>query len=592
MPWSGLAMLRILTDSMSWLAMEPTTIQKAMQIVGILTDEAIRNGSIKKNLKKRGNDREPYKDRNGRDDNKRTRTGNDFVTTTNPVRRENTRHLAEDCRVVPRNVNPINARNPAAAHRACFECGGKEPSDLGFSDEIKIASGQLVEINKVNKGYKLKIDGHVFDMILFGSMSFDVIIGIDWLSNHKAEIICHEKVVRIPLLDGKVFRVLGERSKEKARHLMGAKAKEQKQKEMVAVRDFSVVFPDDLSRLPPIQEIEFRIELVPRAIPLGFDNGSISCKSLTGIDLEKDLGFDNGSISCKSLTGIDLEKDVDDDCVWNEREVHGGEANSEASPQPEVYGLLSSCLLQYFFYKYLSKIDLRFGYHQLRVHEDDIPKITFRTRYGHFEFIVMPFGLTNAPVVFMDMMNLVCRLYLDKFVIVFVDDILIYSMTREEHEVHLEIVLELLKEERLYAKFSKCKFWLREVQFLRHVINGDGIHVDPSKIKVVKSWEVPRTPSEVRSFLGLARKTFDWGEEQERAFQTLKDKLCNAPVLALPDGTKDFVMYCDASGLGLGCVLILRGKVIAYASRQLKIHEINYTTHDLELGAVVFALKM
>ncbi|GKB27820.1 putative reverse transcriptase domain-containing protein [Tanacetum coccineum] len=193
--------------------------------------------------------------------------------------------------------------------------------------------------------------------------------------------------------------------------------------------------------------------------------------------------------------------------------------------------------------QYFSKINLRSGYHQLRVHEDDIPKTAFRTRYGHFEFTVTPFGLTNAP------------------------------MTREEHEVHLGLVLELLKEEKLYAKFLKCEFWLREVQFLGHVINGDGIHVDPSKI-------------EAKS------KTFDWGEEQERAFQTLKDKLCNAPVLALPDGPEDFVVYCDASGLGLGCVLMQRGKVIAYASRQLKIHEKNYTTYDLELGAVVFALKI
>ncbi|GKE05041.1 putative reverse transcriptase domain-containing protein, partial [Tanacetum coccineum] len=159
--------------------------------------------------------------------------------------------------------------------------------------------------------------------------------------------------------------------------------------------------------------------------------------------------------------------------------------------------------------------------------------------------------------------------------------------TREEHEVHLGLVLELLKKEKLYAKFSKCEFRLQEVQFLGHVINRSGIHVNPSKIEAVKNWEAPRTPSEAHSFLGLAGKTFDWGEEQERAFQTLKDKLCNAPVLALPDGPEDFVVYCDSSGLRLGCVLMQRGKVIAYASSQLKIYEKNYTTHDLELGAVI-----
>ncbi|GJY17801.1 hypothetical protein Tco_0389292 [Tanacetum coccineum] len=195
----------------------------------------------------------------------------------------------------------------------------------------------------------------------------------------------------------------------------------------------------------------------------------------------------------------------------------------------------------------------------------------------------MPFGLTNAPAEFMNLMNRVCRPYLDKFVIVFIDEILIYSKTQDEHVEHLRLVLGLLKKEKL-------------------------------KIEAVKNWKAPRTPTEIRSFLRLARyyrrfienfskiaksltiltqkcKTSDWVEEHELAFQTLKDKLCNAPILALPDGPEDFVVYCDASGIGLGCVLMQRGKVIAYASRQLKIHEKNYTTHDLELGAVVFALR-
>ncbi|GJY49602.1 putative reverse transcriptase domain-containing protein [Tanacetum coccineum] len=254
------------------------------------------------------------------------------------------------------------------------------------------------------------------------------------------------------------------------------------------------------------------------------------------------------------------------------------------------------------------------GYHQLRVREEDIPKTAFRTRYGHFEFTVMPFGLTNAPAIFMDLMNRVCKPYLDKFVIVFIDDILIYSKSEEEHEAHLKTILDLLKKEKLYAKFSKCEFWLQEVQFLGHVVNRDGIHVDPSKVESVKNWMTPESPTEIRSFLGLAgyyrrfienfskiakpltlltqkNKTYVWGDKQDEAFQILKEKLCNAPVLALPDGPDDFVVYCDASKQGFGCVLMQRGKVIAYASRQLKKHENNYTTHDLELGAVVFALK-
>ncbi|GJU78608.1 putative reverse transcriptase domain-containing protein [Tanacetum coccineum] len=227
----------------------------------------------------------------------------------------------------------------------------------------------------------------------------------------------------------------------------------------------------------------------------------------------------------------------------------------------------------------------------------------------------MPFGLTNAPAIFMDLMNRVCKPYLDKFVIVFIDDILIYSKSEEEHEVHLKTILNLLEKEKLYAKFSKCEFWLKEVQFLGHVVNRDGIHVDPSKVESVKNWKIPESSTEIRSFLGLAgyyrrfienfskiakpltlltqkNKTYVWGDKQDEAFRILKEKLCNAPVLALPDGPDDFVVYCDASKQGFGSVLMQRGKVIAYASRQLKKHEKNYTTHDLELGAVVFALKI
>ncbi|GKF04166.1 putative reverse transcriptase domain-containing protein [Tanacetum coccineum] len=195
-----------------------------------------------------------------------------------------------------------------------------------------------------------------------------------------------------------------------------------------------------------------------------------------------------------------------------------------------------------------SKIDLRSGYHQLRVREQDVPKTAFRTRYGHYEFQVMPFGLTNAPAVFMDLMNRVCKPYLDKFVIVFINDILIYSKDEREHE------------EKLYAKFSKCEFWILKVQFLGHVIDSRGIHVDPAKIESIKDWASPKTPTEIRQFLGLAgyyRRfiegfskiaksmtkltqkgiKFDWGEKEENAFQLIKQKLCSAPILALPEGS-------------------------------------------------------
>ncbi|KAI3715043.1 hypothetical protein L6452_22009 [Arctium lappa] len=262
-----------------------------------------------------------------------------------------------------------------------------------------------------------------------------------------------------------------------------------------------------------------------------------------------------------------------------------------------------------------SKIDLRSGYHQVKVKEDDIPKTVFQTHYGHYEFLVMSFGLTNAPAMFMDLMNRVCRPFLDKSVIVFIDDILIYSKDESDHARHLRNVLEVLRKEKLYAKFSKCEFWLKEVQFVGHVVTKDGVKVDPAKIEVMMNWEPPKRPSKIRSFLGLAgyyrrfihdfskiassltaltkkNVKFVWTESQEKTFLTLQRKLCEAPILSFPEGSEDFVVYSDASKVGLGCVLMQRGKVIAYASRQLKVHEKNYPTHDLELAVVVFALKL
>nr|GFA64862.1 putative reverse transcriptase domain-containing protein [Tanacetum cinerariifolium] len=244
-----------------------------------------------------------------------------------------------------------------------------------------------------------------------------------------------------------------------------------------------------------------------------------------------------------------------------------------------------------------SKIDLRSGYHQLRVREKDIPKIAFRTRYGHYEFQVMPFGFTNAPAVFMDLMNRVCKPYLDKFLIVFIDDILIYSKRKQKHEEHLKLILELLKKEQLYAKFSKCEFWIPKVQFFGHVIDclaGYYRRYIKGFSKIAKSMTKLTQKKIAKPMTKLTQKKviFNWGDKQEAAFQLLKQKLCSAPILALPKGAEDFVAYWVASHKGLSVVLMQREKVISYASRQLKIHEKNYTTHDLELGAVVFALKI
>ncbi|GJV30631.1 putative reverse transcriptase domain-containing protein [Tanacetum coccineum] len=238
--------------------------------------------------------------------------------------------------------------------------------------------------------------------------------------------------------------------------------------------------------------------------------------------------------------------------------------------------------------KYFSKIDLRSGYHQLRVREKDISKTAFRTRYGHYEFLVMPFCLTNAPAVFMDLMNRIFHEYLDKFVIVFIDDILVYSKSEEEHEQHLQIVLEILRQKKLYAKFSKCEFWLQQVAFLGHIVSADNIIMDPSKVEAITKWPRPTTVTE----LMRRGEKFVWTDERQESFEDLKWRLASAPILTLPSGSGGFQIYSDASKKGLGCVLMQHGKVIAYASRQLKPYEVNYPTHDLELAAVVFALKI
>jgi len=262
-----------------------------------------------------------------------------------------------------------------------------------------------------------------------------------------------------------------------------------------------------------------------------------------------------------------------------------------------------------------SKIDLRLGYHQIRVKAEDISKTAFKTRYGHYEYFVMPFGVTNAPGVFMEYMNRIFHPYLDQFVVMFIYDVLVYSKSEEEHAKHLRVVLQVLKEKRLFPKLSKCEFWLREVSFLGHVISKGGIVVDPSKVDAMMQWESPKSVFEVRSFLGLAgyyqrfiegfsklalpltqltRKgqAYVWDAKCEKSFLELKKRLTSAPVLILPNPKESFVVYCDARKMGLGGVLMQNRQVVAYASRQLKVHDKNYPTHDLELAAVVFVLKI
>jgi hypothetical protein len=240
--------------------------------------------------------------------------------------------------------------------------------------------------------------------------------------------------------------------------------------------------------------------------------------------------------------------------------------------------------------KVFSKIDLRSGYHQLKIRTKDVPKTKFTTRYGLYEFLFMSFGLTNSLAYFMNLMNKVFMEYLDQFVVVFIDNILVYSQNEETHEDHLRLVLQKLRDNQLYAKFSKCVFWLKEVAFLGHIIIDGGIKVDPGKTSEILNWKQPIDVSKIRSFLGLAGyyrrfiegfskivkpltsllekcKEYKWNESCQKCFDELKKKLTTAPVLITPDIHEGFDVYCDASHLGLGCVLMQEGKVIAYALR-------------------------
>ncbi|GJZ47910.1 putative reverse transcriptase domain-containing protein [Tanacetum coccineum] len=362
--------------------------------------------------------------------------------------------------------------------------------------------------------------------------SFDVVVRMDWLVKYDVVIVCGKKEVHVSYKN-KILVVKGDR-------------------DVIELVPGAVPVARAPYRLTPTEMKELSVQL-QELLEKGFIRQSSSPWGALVLFVKKKDGLFRMCFDYRELNKLAIKNRY---------------------PLPRIDDLFDQLQGSSMY----PKINLRTGYHQLRIREEYIPITTFKTWYGHYEFQVMMFGLTNAPAVFMDLMNRECKPYLDKFMIVFIDDILIYSKSMEEHGEHLKTILELLKKEQMYAKFSKCDFWLEYVQFLGHVIDSKGIHVDPAKFEAIRNWAAPTTPTE--------------GKDEEEAFQLLKQKLCCAPILALPEGSKDFVMYCDASLKGFRAILMQQGKVIAYASRQLRTHEENYTTYDLELGAVVFALRL
>ncbi|GJV41483.1 putative reverse transcriptase domain-containing protein [Tanacetum coccineum] len=449
---------------------------------------------------------------------------------------------------------------------------------------------------------------HMFD--------FDVILGMDWLASHRATIDCYARTVIFGNVRQPEFVYHGSSPLKSVKLISAMKARtlishgcqgfwllvhghilveSPNIENLFVVREFADVFPDELPGLPPAREIEFGIELIPGAEPISkapYRMAPVELKELKE-QLQEMLenGFIRPSVSPWGAPVLFVKKkDGSMRLCIDYRELNRITIRNRY-PLPRIDDLFD----QLQGAKYFSKIDLRSGYHQLRVREQDISKTAFRTRYGHYEFLVMPFGLTNAPAVFMDLMNRIFHEYLDKFVIVFIDDILVYSKSEEEHEQHLRIVLEILRQKKLYAKFLKCEFWLQQVAFLGHIVSADGIIMDPSKVEAITKWPELLQVDGGKSFLGLAgyyrrfvegfsrlalpltqlmRKgeKFVWTDERQESFEELKQRLVSAPILTLPSGSGGFQIYSDASKRFRLC-LMQHGKVIAYASRQLKPYE-------------------
>ncbi|XP_052736041.1 uncharacterized protein LOC108336753 [Vigna angularis] len=505
--------------------------------------------------------------------------------------------------------------------KACFEKLRLVESELQFDLVVSTPAAGGIRTSTGCFRCPIEVEGRRFkvNLICLPLQGLEVILGMDWLATNHILIDFGKKELVFPDEGEEEFSVTLGQLKEDIvegahcflimthsdEELVGVKWGRSSQDESnggrSVIEEFPEVFPDEILGLPPVREVEFTIDLVTTAAPISVQPYRMSSAEL--VELKKQI---------EELMDKQFIRPSDGSsrlCI-DYRQLNKLTIKNKY-PLPRIDDLLDQLQGASVF----SKIDLRSGYHQIRVKEGNIQKTAFRSRYGHYEYVVMPFGVTNAPAIFMDYMNRIFRPYLDKFVVVFIDDILIYSKSHEEHEEHLRVVLGVLKEKELYAKLSKCEFWMKSVQFLGHVVSTEGISMDPAKVRVVLEWASPHLVTEVRSFVGLAgyyrrfiegfskivapltqltRKDhpFAWTDRCEESFQELKRKLTSAPVLVIPDTAKPFEVYCDASHQGLGCVLMQERRAVAYASRQLKIHERNYPTHDLELAAVIFALKI
>ena len=385
--------------------------------------------------------------------------------------------------------------------------------------------GHSVIVNRGYRDWPIRIREYEFpgDLIKLSFREFDVILGMDWLSRHQVVVDCRMKRVTLRTLSGEEVTFIDERSNPlfnvisatTARtmvqkgceaylaYVIGTKRAESSLLDIPIVCDYPDVFPKELPRLPPQKEIEFAIDVIQGATPASITPYRMAPLELKELKIQLQKLLEKGFI-CPSVSpwGAPMlfvkKKDGTLRLYVDYRQLNKMTVKNKY-PLPRIDGLFDQLKGASVF----SKIGLQSGYHQLKIKDTDVHKTTFRTRYGHYEFVVMPFGLTNGPTAFMDLMNRVFRSYLNQFVMVFIDDILVYSKDRENLDTHLQVVLETLRKERLYAKLSKCEFWFREVSFLGHIVLEEGIQVDPKKVEVIIEWKPPRNFTEVCSFLRL-----------------------------------------------------------------------------------------
>ena len=488
--------------------------------------------------------------------------------------------------------------------------------DCFVVDRINVAvltpADRTLQADQCIKNVPLVIQGKEFvaDLLVVPLEGYEVILGMDWLSSYRVQIdygkgrllfgrgkrpemvyygispsmtVSLVAAMRVQDLfqDGEVYLVTLSVSG-------GATNDEVKVEDIEVVQEFEDIFAP-LKELPPPRSNPFTITLEPEAKPIAKAPYRMAPAELAELKKQLEDLLENGFIrSSSSPWGAPVlfvkKKDGSMRLCIDYRGI-----NNITIKDKYPLARIDELLDQLKGTSWFLKIDLASGYHQIPIAKSDIMKTAFQTRYGQYEFVVMPFGLTNAPAAFMRLMNELFHDYLDKFVIIFIDNILVYSRSKEEHKEHLRLVIERLLNQKLFAKFSKCSFRKREIGFLGHIVSGEGVAADPEKVQAIREWPRPTTVTEVRSFLGLAgyyRKfvkdfssiakpltkltgkgvPFLWVEETEKAFKKLKEALTTAPVLALPEQGKPYTVYTDASRVGLGCVLMQDGRVIAYAS--------------------------